>query len=36
LLNLLLNACEAVSPESGKIDIELRRQGENLEDPHCG
>ena len=31
LLNLLLNACEVVPPESGKIDIELRRKGENLE-----
>jgi signal transduction histidine kinase len=31
LLNLLLNACEAVSPESGKINVELKRQGENLE-----
>jgi len=31
LLNLLLNACEAVSSDSGKIDIALRRQGENLE-----
>jgi signal transduction histidine kinase len=31
LLNLLLNACEAVPTEGGKIDIELRRRGENLE-----
>jgi signal transduction histidine kinase len=31
LLNLLLNACEAVPAESGKIDIGLRRQGESLE-----
>jgi signal transduction histidine kinase len=31
LLNLLLNACEAVSSDSGKIDISLRRQGDNLE-----
>jgi signal transduction histidine kinase len=31
LLNLLLNACEVVPPESGKIDIELKRKGENLE-----
>jgi len=31
LLNLLLNACEVVAPESGKIDIELKRQGERLE-----
>ena len=31
LLNLLLNACEVVPPESGKIEIELKRQGENLE-----
>jgi signal transduction histidine kinase len=28
---LLLNACEAVPAESGKIDIGLRRQGESLE-----
>jgi signal transduction histidine kinase len=31
LLNLLLNACEVVPAQSGKIDIGLRRQGENLE-----
>jgi signal transduction histidine kinase len=31
LLNLLLNACEVVPTESGKIDIELRRKGESLE-----
>jgi signal transduction histidine kinase len=31
LLNLVLNACEAVSPDSGKIDIALRRNGDNLE-----
>jgi signal transduction histidine kinase len=31
LLNLLLNACEAVAPESGKIEIGLRRVGEKLE-----
>ncbi len=31
LLNLLLNACEVVPPESGKIDIELKRVGESLE-----
>ena len=31
LLNLLLNACEVVPAESGKIEIGLRRQGENLE-----
>jgi signal transduction histidine kinase len=31
LLNLLLNACEVVPPESGKIDISLRRKGETLE-----
>ena len=31
LLNLLLNACETVAPESGKIEVELRRQGETLE-----
>ncbi len=30
-LNLLLNACEVVPAESGKIDIELRRKGESLE-----
>jgi signal transduction histidine kinase len=30
-LNLLLNACEVVPPESGKIDIGLRRKGESLE-----
>ena len=30
-LNLLLNACEVVPPESGKIDIGLQRRGENLE-----
>lgn len=30
-LNLLLNACEAVPAESGKIDIGLRRKGERLE-----
>jgi signal transduction histidine kinase len=30
-LNLLLNACEVVPPQSGKIDIELRRKGESLE-----
>ena len=30
-LNLLLNACEVVSPESGKIDIGLQRSGETLE-----
>jgi signal transduction histidine kinase len=30
-LNLLLNACEVVPAESGKIDIGLRRKGENLE-----
>lgn len=30
-LNLLLNACEVVPPESGKIDIGLRRRGESLE-----
>src|SRR6202167_2247937 len=38
LLNLLLNACEAVSTDSGRIDIALRRQGENLEiriDDNC-
>jgi len=31
LLNLLLNACEVVPPESGRIDISLKRQGEGLE-----
>ena len=31
LLNLLLNACEVVPPESGKIDVSLRRMGESLE-----
>ena len=31
LLNLLLNACEVVPPASGKIEIELKRKGENLE-----
>jgi signal transduction histidine kinase len=31
LLNLLLNACEVVPANSGKIGIELRRNGHNLE-----
>ena len=31
LLNLLLNACEAAPPESGKINIGLIRKGETLE-----
>jgi signal transduction histidine kinase len=31
LLNLLLNACEAVPRESGKIDIAVRGQGEDVE-----
>ncbi|MGB6384924.1 MAG: ATP-binding protein [Terriglobales bacterium] len=31
LLNLLLNACEMVPAESGKIDIGLRRKGDSLE-----
>jgi len=31
LLNLLLNACEAVPAESGKIEIGLTRKGESLE-----
>lgn len=31
LLNLLLNACEVVPPESGKIEIELKRKGDTLE-----
>ncbi len=29
LLNLLLNACEVVPADAGKIDIGLRRTGEN-------
>ena len=31
LLNLLLNACEVVPADGGKIEIGLRRNGENLE-----
>jgi len=31
LLNLLLNACEAVSNESGKIDVDVRGTGEDAE-----
>lgn len=31
ILNLLLNACEIVPAEGGRIDVELRRAGENLE-----
>ncbi len=31
LLNLLLNACEVVPSDTGKIDIGLRRKGEELE-----
>lgn len=31
LLNLLLNSCEAVPAESGKIDIDLRRVDDTLE-----
>src|SRR5208282_487475 len=31
LLNVLLNACEVVPAESGKIDIGMRRRGETLE-----
>jgi signal transduction histidine kinase len=31
MLNLLLNACEVVPADSGKIDIGLRRTGESLE-----
>jgi signal transduction histidine kinase len=31
LLNLLLNACEVVPPETGKIEIGLRRHGDTLE-----
>jgi signal transduction histidine kinase len=30
-LNLLLNACEVVPAQSGKIDIQLTRRGESLE-----
>lgn len=30
LLNLVLNACEAVSAESGSVEIALRREGENI------
>ncbi|MBI1741399.1 MAG: HAMP domain-containing protein [Candidatus Koribacter versatilis] len=31
LLNLLLNACEVVPTENGKIEVELRRAGERME-----
>jgi signal transduction histidine kinase len=31
LLNLLLNACEAVPRDTGRIDVGLRRMGEKLE-----
>jgi signal transduction histidine kinase len=31
LLNLLLNACEVVPVENGQIEVELRRNGQNLE-----
>lgn len=31
LLNLLLNACEVVPPESGQIDVFMKRNGESLE-----
>jgi signal transduction histidine kinase len=31
ILNLLLNACEVVPADGGKIEIELRRNGGNLE-----
>ena len=31
LLNLLLNACEAVPADTGRIDVGLRRAGEKLE-----
>jgi signal transduction histidine kinase len=31
LLNLLLNACDAVPADGGKVEISLRRNGENLE-----
>jgi signal transduction histidine kinase len=30
-LNLLLNACEVVPAQSGKIDVQLKRKGESLE-----
>ncbi len=36
LLNLLLNACEVVPAESGKIDIELKRKGEESGNSHRG
>jgi signal transduction histidine kinase len=31
VLNLLLNACEVVPADGGKIEVALRRNGENLE-----
>jgi len=31
LLNLLLNACEAAPPGSGRIEVHLKRVGDNLE-----
>jgi signal transduction histidine kinase len=31
VLNLLLNACEVVPAEGGRIEVELRRAGENIE-----
>src|SRR6266852_165397 len=31
LLNLLLNACEVVPADNGQIEVELRRNGQNLE-----
>jgi len=31
LQNLLLNACEAVSPHSGEVEVSMRRNGEGLE-----
>jgi signal transduction histidine kinase len=31
LLNLVINACEAVPTDSGKIDVNLRRTGDKLE-----
>jgi len=31
LVNLLLNACEVVVPDAGKIEVDLRKNGESLE-----
>ena len=31
LLNLFLNACEVVPPDSGKIDVVMKRDGDSLE-----